>query len=590
MPRASSWRRIPRASGPAGARCQIRKKSRRLKELHYCTPESPRGESNLGYTANGQIIVENSPSHQRFGLVPSHAGDVSAQRRDQTAPGAPVGLRPRWTDLAYPSWWSTSEWATVREVARSQTAGSVETSRPGCAGLNILGRAIATVSNRDVKSRDTVHSERPCQDDKTAEYSLSLTDMAARVFLSHSSLDKEFARKLARDLRSHGLAVWVDEAELKTGDSIIEAIAASLPAVDHVAVVLSPNSVSSRWVQKELSLAVSLEIRGQIASVVPILYRPCELPQLLQDKLYADFTHPSDYAGALGRLIKALQYVSAPPRWGMPSDLEVLDDKVIRTGSSELTHVVDKRSGQRWLLKRTKRSASSFSILTAQRMRQTVQAAQVPVNSWAEAEYDYELLEYLDGWSLEELVRINHGGVFGELLTQWTRKLLQVLVQLQSNQPPVIHRDFRPSNIMVRREDLELVLVDFSSALLFDPLKTVDPLGSPSFVAPEVINGHPAPASDVYAAGCTVYSMNTGEDPPTVLQREHFGRSMVLCHEEDEVSCVFPRMTLLDPEERFTTAREALAKMKRPDWTLTYHRFRDFRLPDGRVIQQGGWF
>jgi hypothetical protein len=49
-------------------------------------------------------------------------------------------------------------------------------------------------------------------------------------------------------------------------------------------------------------------------------------------------------------------------------------------------------------------------------------------------------------------------------------------------------------------------------------------------------------------------------------------------------------MTLLDPEERFTTAREALAKMKRPDWTLTYHRFRDFRLPDGRVIQQGGWF
>ena len=42
------------------------------------------------------------------------------------------------------------------------------------------------------------------------------------IFLSHNSADKPFVRKLAADLRRNGFYAWVDEAEIKLGDSLIE--------------------------------------------------------------------------------------------------------------------------------------------------------------------------------------------------------------------------------------------------------------------------------------------------------------------------------------------------------------------------------
>jgi hypothetical protein len=40
------------------------------------------------------------------------------------------------------------------------------------------------------------------------------------IFLSHNNKDKIFTRKLARDLKYAGIKVWLDEAELKIGDSL----------------------------------------------------------------------------------------------------------------------------------------------------------------------------------------------------------------------------------------------------------------------------------------------------------------------------------------------------------------------------------
>ena len=44
------------------------------------------------------------------------------------------------------------------------------------------------------------------------------------IFLSHNSVDKPFVRKLANDLRRRGHYAWVDEAEIKVGDSLIDKI------------------------------------------------------------------------------------------------------------------------------------------------------------------------------------------------------------------------------------------------------------------------------------------------------------------------------------------------------------------------------
>jgi hypothetical protein len=92
------------------------------------------------------------------------------------------------------------------------------------------------------------------------------------IFLSHNREDKEFVRHLADDLRRANVTVWVDEAEIRIGDSIIEKIEEGLKGSEYLGVVLSPNSVASRWVKEELRAVLHHQIGGRNFTILPILY------------------------------------------------------------------------------------------------------------------------------------------------------------------------------------------------------------------------------------------------------------------------------------------------------------------------------
>lgn len=128
----------------------------------------------------------------------------------------------------------------------------------------------------------------------------------ASVFLSHNSKDKAFARKLAGMLSENGVEVWIDEAELKVGDSLTQKIGSAIESTDFLAVVLSHSSVNSPWVQKELALAMQKELAKRRVTVLPILKEACEIPSFLKDKLYADFTDPTSFEAPFARLLHAL--------------------------------------------------------------------------------------------------------------------------------------------------------------------------------------------------------------------------------------------------------------------------------------------
>lgn len=133
--------------------------------------------------------------------------------------------------------------------------------------------------------------------------------MRKSIFLSHTSADKPFVRKLASDLEAHGIRYWLDEAEIKVGESLIEKIRLGLDEVDFVAAVLSPASIASPWVQRELDVAMNQEIMGENIKVLPILYMPCELPGFLLGKFYSDFTDENNYTPALKRLVESMGLV-----------------------------------------------------------------------------------------------------------------------------------------------------------------------------------------------------------------------------------------------------------------------------------------
>ena len=133
--------------------------------------------------------------------------------------------------------------------------------------------------------------------------------MITSVFLSHNHADKEFVRKLARDLGNHNVKCWLDEAEMKIGDSLILKIRDGIDTVDYFAVVLSPNSVKAPWVVNELDVAMNHQINGKSIKVLPIMLKECEPPGFLVGKLYGDFKDESKYIESFKNLLNSIGVV-----------------------------------------------------------------------------------------------------------------------------------------------------------------------------------------------------------------------------------------------------------------------------------------
>lgn len=122
------------------------------------------------------------------------------------------------------------------------------------------------------------------------------------IFLSHNHNDKPFVRQLANDLITKGIKVWIDEAEIKIGDSLIRKISSGIYEMDYLGVVLTPDSVQSHWVQEELEQALHIQISEAYVKVLPILLRDCKMPGFLVDKFYVDFRDDNYYHIALEKL------------------------------------------------------------------------------------------------------------------------------------------------------------------------------------------------------------------------------------------------------------------------------------------------
>ena len=131
------------------------------------------------------------------------------------------------------------------------------------------------------------------------------------VFLSHAHTDKPVVRQVAEGLKSHGIDIWLDEAELSLGDSLVNRIERGLDSADFVAFFLSKASVQSQWARQELNVAISRQVsagdRGAI--VLPILLDDAEIPALLRDVMYLDMRSGDIQAGVakLAAFIKRRQ-------------------------------------------------------------------------------------------------------------------------------------------------------------------------------------------------------------------------------------------------------------------------------------------
>lgn len=130
-----------------------------------------------------------------------------------------------------------------------------------------------------------------------------------KIFLSHSSKDKKIVRQISRALESQGYKTWLDENDILIGDSITNEIGKGLKESDVVLVFLSKHSVASRWVNNEWKIKFYEQVNEGEVYVLPLLIEDCDLPTLLEDKNYADFSDLDSYETSLSNLIRTLRII-----------------------------------------------------------------------------------------------------------------------------------------------------------------------------------------------------------------------------------------------------------------------------------------
>ena len=102
--------------------------------------------------------------------------------------------------------------------------------------------------------------------------------MPTEVFVSHSHADQPFAERLVDVLRHHRVPFWYSDADIRGAQQWHDEIGRALQRCDWFILVLSPDSVASRWVKRELLYALEQErFDGRI---VPLLHRACDSEQL----------------------------------------------------------------------------------------------------------------------------------------------------------------------------------------------------------------------------------------------------------------------------------------------------------------------
>lgn len=91
-----------------------------------------------------------------------------------------------------------------------------------------------------------------------------------KVFISYSSVDKAFAKKLVKRIEELGIDFWFDEKEFIPGEKITDKISQGIQSCEKFILICSKNSLSSWWVDLELDQALLKESKAKGNFLIPI--------------------------------------------------------------------------------------------------------------------------------------------------------------------------------------------------------------------------------------------------------------------------------------------------------------------------------
>jgi hypothetical protein len=148
---------------------------------------------------------------------------------------------------------------------------------------------------------------------------VSADSPAPRVFTCHASEDKaRFVVPFALGLRNAGIDAWVDQWEIRAGDSIVRKIFDDgLGNADAAIIVLSRYSIEKPWVREELDSAFMSRVEGKLR-IIPVIIEDCIVPAPLRHLRYIRIKNLANFQHELGEVIQLLFDFPIKPPLGSP--------------------------------------------------------------------------------------------------------------------------------------------------------------------------------------------------------------------------------------------------------------------------------
>lgn len=182
---------------------------------------------------------------------------------------------------------------------------------------------------------------------------------------------------------------------------------------------------------------------------------------------------------------------------------------------------------------------------------------------FVEADKKYLVMELIHGLDLEKWVR-HKGSIPVTQAIAWMIQTCEILDYLHTRPTPIIHRDIKPGNLLIRSVDQQVVVIDFG-AVKAAGMAPGTRIGAEGYSAPEQIQGRPLTQSDLYAIGPSLVYLLTGKNPLRFQKREDSWHRLDLEKIEDlprRLALVIQRVTEPNPGDRYATAQDLIRALK----------------------------
>jgi serine/threonine-protein kinase len=143
--------------------------------------------------------------------------------------------------------------------------------------------------------------------------------------------------------------------------------------------------------------------------------------------------------------------------------------------------------------------------------------------------------------------------------------MCDALTQLHSLNPPIVHRDFTPDNIVLspgapgEEGNDSIKIIDFMVAQQNEESATGTVVGKHAYLPPEQFRGNANTQSDIYALGCTLHFLLTGQEPEPLTTSHPIIINDTVSGGMEEIVA---RATELECEDRFKSAEQVKIALK----------------------------